>query len=109
MNTYTTLVVITFTALAGSGLLFSPTYAAEGTMDATTAKPRHAEMAPAKGKQSGMHSITGKVEDLDTETGMVELKTAEGPLKLHFPPKSLAQIKKGDELQIHLGFTPTGK
>ena len=88
-------------------LALPPSYAADN-QPGDSATPA-AGKAPAKGKATGMHSMIGEVEDLDKETGMLELNTAEGPLKLHFPPKSLARIKKGDELQIHLGFTPTGK
>lgn len=108
-------VIATITLVALVGLPGSPSHAADDAAIGAAASgeansgARARQMAPAKGKQSGMHSMIGKVEDLDTETGMLELKTAEGPLKLHFPPQSLTQLKKGDEIQVHLGFTATGK
>ena len=57
-------------------------------------------------KLEGKHSMHGTVTDIDKKTGIVGLKTAEGDLKLHFPPKSLANVKEGEELQVQLGFAP---
>lgn len=56
------------------------------------------------GKKMGTHSMSGTVDDIDSETGIVDLKTDVGVLKLHFPPKSLANVKKGDKLKVSLGF-----
>jgi len=65
---------------------------------------------PAKGgKVMGSHQMVGTVEDIDTQKGIVDLKTAEGDLKLHFPPKAVANIKKGDEIQVQLSFSTVNK
>lgn len=58
----------------------------------------------ATGKALGNHQMTGTVEDLDTETGIVDVKTEVGMLKVHFPPKSLQNIKKGDRINLRLSF-----
>lgn len=54
----------------------------------------------------GAHMMKGTVEDVDTNTGMMDVKTEMGTLKLHFPPKSVKQVKKGEEVKVHLSFTP---
>ena len=56
------------------------------------------------GKALGSHQMTGTVEDLDTETGIVDVKTEVGMLKVHFPPKSLQNMKKGDRINLRLSF-----
>lgn len=119
MDTKTIIAAITFTAIAGSGTLL-PTQANAAKDSAATETPSapasqgapasggdvHSEheAAKASGKKIGAHSMIGTVEDIDTETGMVNLKTPEGPLTLHFPPKSLAQLKKGDRMRVNLSF-----
>lgn len=119
MDMKTIIAAITFTAIAGSGTLL-PMHAnavQDGAATENRSAPAsqgapasggdvHSEHGAAKasGKKIGAHSMTGTVEDIDTETGMVNLKTPEGPLTLHFPPKSLAQLKKGDRMQVNLSF-----
>ncbi len=94
--------------LAGADMNSNPS--AQNRATATKGSPAGGESSEMHkgmhGKAAGAHSMKGTVEDLDTQTGMVTLKTNEGELKLHFPPKSLAQIKKGDQIQVHLSFTP---
>jgi hypothetical protein len=53
----------------------------------------------------GEHSMSGKITDIDRDTGKVTLKTGAGDLDLHFPPQSLANLDKGDSITVHLGFT----
>lgn len=57
------------------------------------------------GNMSGMHVIALTVTSLDSKTGLVEGSADGLALKLHFPPASLATIKPGDKLSVHLGFT----
>ena len=51
----------------------------------------------------GRHTMTGEVTDVDTTHGRVKLKTAEGDLQLHFPPSTLATIKRGDRVTVEMG------
>lgn len=71
---------------------------------------RHSKGASAQGGAAaglhGEHTMSGTVTDVDKKTGIVGLKTAEGNLRLHFPPKSLAHVKEGEELKVQLGFSP---
>lgn len=53
----------------------------------------------------GMHDMTATVSSVDTKTGIVEVAASGMNLKLHFPPASLASVKAGDNITVHLAFT----
>lgn len=53
----------------------------------------------------GMHVMTVTVTALDAKTGLVDASAGNIALKLHFPPASLADVKAGDKLSVHLSFT----
>ena len=69
------------------------TVATVGGASAQTASP------PA-----GAHTMDGKVTKVDAKRGWVDVKTAEGSMKLHFPPPALDSVKKGDSVTIELGM-----
>lgn len=73
-----------------------------GTMTGKCTHYRH------MGNMTGVHVMGGTVESVDHHSGMLNLKTAEGMLRLHFPPKSLAHVKNGEKIKVHLGFSPEG-
>ena len=53
----------------------------------------------------GMHVMPATVDSVDQKTGLVDA-TAEGmALKVHFPPSALANLKAGDKITLHLGFS----
>ena len=52
-----------------------------------------------------MHMMPATVTAVDTNTGIVDVNTEGMSLKLHFPPASLANVKTGDKITIHMGFT----
>jgi hypothetical protein len=52
-----------------------------------------------------MHTMPATVTALDTNTGIVDVSTEGMSLKLHFPPASLANVKTGDKITLHLTFT----
>lgn len=54
----------------------------------------------------GQHAMSGKVTMINHHSGLIHVKTAEGLMVIHFPPKSLAKVKKGEKIQLHLSFTP---
>lgn len=56
------------------------------------------------GQMMGMHVMTVTVTALDAKTGLVDASSGNMALKLHFPSASLAGIKAGDKLSVHLGF-----
>ena len=53
----------------------------------------------------GMHVMPVTVTALDEKSGLVDATSGGMALKLHFPPASLAGVKAGDKLSVHLGFT----
>ena len=53
----------------------------------------------------GMHVMAVTVTALDAKTGLVDASSGNMALKLHFPPASLADVKAGDKLSVHLSFT----
>lgn len=53
----------------------------------------------------GEHSMSGTISRIDHSNGKVTVKTGEGNLDVHFPPQSIANLKKGDTITVHLGFS----
>ncbi|MGQ0741685.1 MAG: hypothetical protein ACT4OG_05245 [Alphaproteobacteria bacterium] len=52
----------------------------------------------------GVHEMAGTVTAIDPKTGKLDLDAGGQKLQLHFPPNSLAEVKKGDRITVHLGF-----
>ena len=57
------------------------------------------------GNMLGMHVMAVTVTALDAKTGLVDVTTGGMALKLHFPPASLADVKVGDKLSVHMAFS----
>ena len=53
----------------------------------------------------GSHAMPGTVTAIDTKTGMVDVNAEGMALRVHFPPASLANLKNGDKITLHLGFS----
>jgi uncharacterized membrane protein len=51
------------------------------------------------------HTMEGTVTKVDAKKGWVDVKTAEGSMKLHFPPPALDGVKAGDSVTIELGMS----
>jgi hypothetical protein len=71
------------------------------------AKRERAEKKHAR-HEMGKHWMTGEVTKIDAKTGVIDVKTAEAPLILYFPPTSIKDLKTGDHVAVQLGFE-TGK
>ncbi len=52
-----------------------------------------------------MHTMPATVTSVDQKTGIVEANSEGMALKVHFPPASLASLKSGDKITLHLGFS----
>jgi len=52
----------------------------------------------------GMHTMSVTITAIDSKTGLVDVASGSMSLKLHFPPPSLAGVKTGDKISVHLGF-----
>lgn len=51
----------------------------------------------------GQHDMTGTVESVNAK-GMVDVRTAVGTLRVHFPGAS-RELKKGEKITLHLSYT----
>jgi len=56
-------------------------------------------------KMMGMHMMPATVTAIDAKTGLVGLTAGGMALKVHFPPTSLATLKAGDKITLHLSFS----
>jgi len=56
-------------------------------------------------KNGSMHMMPATVSSVDTKTGMVEVNSEGMSLRLHFPPASVANLKAGDKITVHMGYT----
>ena len=52
----------------------------------------------------GRNIVSVTVTALDTKTGLVEATSGSTSLKLQFAPASLAAVKVGDKLSVHMAF-----
>ena len=52
-----------------------------------------------------MHKMPATVKSVDATTGIVGVESEGMALTIHFPPKSLTDLKVGDKITLHLGFT----
>ena len=57
------------------------------------------------GKMPSMHTMPATVSSVDTKTGIVEVDSGGMALKVHFPPATVADLKAGDKITLHMGFS----
>ncbi len=62
-------------------------------------------MKGTHGHMMGMHMMPATVTEVDTTTGMVEANAEGMALKVHFPPASVASLKAGDKITLHMGYS----
>ncbi len=58
-----------------------------------------------KNMMGSMHMMPATVTTVDTTTGVVDVMSGGMALKVHFPPKSMASLKAGDKITLHMGFS----
>jgi predicted metal-binding membrane protein len=54
---------------------------------------------------NGMHMMSATVTAIDNATGLTDVDAGGMKLRVHFPPASLAAIKVGDKITLHLAFS----
>jgi hypothetical protein len=84
-----------------------------GTEKSKSESPAASPSAPGATSSMGgdftaRHTMEGEVVRVDHKNGHLTLKTAEGNLMLHFPPDTLANVKKGDHMSVELAIKPMG-
>ena len=78
-----------------------------GATAASAQAPKSTGDTKAMGEMS-RHTMDGQVTKVDAKKGWVDVKTSEGSMKLHFPPETLANVKKGDSVSVELGLKDNG-
>ena len=58
-----------------------------------------------KNMMGSMHMMPATVTTADTKTGVVDVMSGGMALKVHFPPTSMASLKAGDKITLHMGFS----
>lgn len=93
------------------------TLASVASVAAQDTSPRQGQMPGMHGQQgmggmSGMHAnmramhvMPATVSAVDAKTGIVDVNAGGMALKVHFPPASVADLKAGDQITLHLGFS----
>ena len=79
-----------------------PAAAQSGGMQGGNMMMQHGDMMQG---MRGMHMMPATVSAIDSKTGLVDVTSGSMALKLHFPPLSLAGLKVGDKISVHLGFS----
>ncbi|MCP5412763.1 MAG: hypothetical protein H6924_11695 [Alphaproteobacteria bacterium] len=64
----------------------------------------HGQGMQGMGPMMGQHMMNVTVTAIDTKTGMIDVSAGAIAMKLHFPPPSLAGVKVGDKISVHLAF-----
>jgi len=57
------------------------------------------------GSMMGMHMMPATVATVDSKTGLIDVMAGSMALKLHFPPATLAAVRPGDKITLHLAFS----
>ncbi len=65
----------------------------------------HSDMKGMHGNMMGMHMMPATVTAADAKTGMVDVTSEGMALKVHFPPTAMANLKAGDKITLHMGFS----
>ncbi|WEN15765.1 hypothetical protein PY254_03575 [Rhodanobacter sp. AS-Z3] len=53
----------------------------------------------------GMHMMPATVTAADATTGVVDVMAGAMALKVHFPPTAMANLKAGDKITLHMGYS----
>ncbi|MFC5437775.1 hypothetical protein ACFPME_14525 [Rhodanobacter umsongensis] len=56
-------------------------------------------------RNDSMHKMPASVTSVDATTGLVGVDAGGMALTVHFPPKSVANLKVGDKITLHMGYT----
>jgi len=89
--------------LAGAVLISGIALAQNAPTKTTVAQESKQEMKASSAM--GMHDMPATVTEVDHKTGMVDVESGSMKLKVHFPAASVADLKKGDKITLHLGFS----
>jgi len=90
-------------ALAAAGAVSAQTMpAAAGT---APMGPMHMQRMHGTQYVKGMHRMPATVTSADPATGLVKVDSAGMALVLHFPPPAMKDLKPGDKITLHMGYS----
>ena len=99
--------IVALIALAGLGSFAGSAFAQNQPPPATM--PHHEMgMHHDMANMSGMHDMPATVTNVDHKTGVVEVESMNMKLTVHFPANTIADLKNGDKITLHLGFSKQG-
>jgi hypothetical protein len=99
------------TAAIGLCMAVSTAYAQDaGSMNPAPASSSMGHMGKGMHKMhhdmnGSMHKMPASVTSVDANTGLVGVEAGGMALTVHFPPKSMANLKVGDKITLHMGYT----
>ena len=105
--------IIAATVALGLCLAVTPLYAQDSmtpassssSMGSTHGRMMHHKMMNKKMMNGSMHMMPATVKSVDTTTGIVEVDAERMALTVHFPAASVANLKAGDKITLHMGFS----
>jgi hypothetical protein len=53
----------------------------------------------------GMHAMPATVNSVNKQTGVVDVMAEGMSLKVHFPAAAVANLKAGDKITLHMGYS----
>lgn len=83
----------------------SPTDTGQNPDTVGSMHPGRGDMMGTRGNMMGMHAMPATVDSVDQQSGLVEATSEGMKLKVHFPPSALANLKAGDKITLHMGFS----
>jgi len=108
MNTLAKILVPMLGAVAFSGVVLAQdSMPSSSTSSMAPMGGMHGSKSGMKGMHHvmGMHAMPATVTSVDTKTGIVEADAEGMNLKVHFPPASVADLKTGDKITLHMGYS----
>lgn len=67
--------------------------------------PQAKAAMPAASQELGAHAMPGTVTRVDHATGMVYVTSLGMHMAVHFPPPTIKELKAGDKILVHLGYS----
>ncbi|MGN6738715.1 hypothetical protein [Dyella sp.] len=98
-----TAALLTLSLAAGSALAQDSMPPAAASAGGSMQSMRMHRMAGMNVK--GMHRMPATVTAADPATGIVDVTAGGMALKVHFPPAAMKDLKAGDKITLHLGFS----
>lgn len=83
----------------------TPTDSAHDTDTMGAMHAGHGDMNGMHKNMMGMHAMPATVSSVDKQTGLVEVNAEGMPLKVHFPAAAVANLKMGDKITLHMGYS----